>query len=128
MPERLVIVINGTPVLEYDRAKPLAAGQEKYLEELDAKLRQGLQLNGQAVNHPDALQRAQFVALQLLDALHKNNESTAAAACAYLATRRPELRQLRADESQGAWTIDLVQDRPYIPGTPIRFTPFRSTS
>ncbi len=109
----LVVVINGEAVLEYDRRKPLADAQLTYLQRMDHKMDQGLQLSGEEVANPDLEQRARFVAIHLIEALQHDNEANAAASCAWLASRVPALKQVRADINGVDAQVDLVFDRAY---------------
>lgn len=109
----LTVVINGDSILEYDRDKGLPAQQSAYLDRMDRQMDTGLTLNGEVIASPDQLQRAQFVALHLIEALRDENEAQAAASCAYLANRIPELKQVRVEDTGAGLHVDLVFDRAY---------------
>ncbi len=111
----LTVVINGEAVIEYDRRKPLASRQQSFLDRMDRDMDGGIGADGQRGASPDLMARARFVANNLLQALDTQNDSIAAATCAYLALRLPELKQVRADRKDGELHIDLVFDRPYVP-------------
>jgi len=117
----LAVVLNGTLQLEYHRDKPLPDAQHQYLDRMDQFMDSGITLGGVRINAPDQLQRAQFVASSLIQSLHDDNESLAAASCAYLATRIPELRQIKATEVNEQRSIDLVFDKHYVPEQTIKF-------
>ena len=78
----LVVVLDGVSQLEYARATPLAPAQRDYLDRLDQNMDAGIELGAQHIDQPNALQRAQFIAMQLLQAVQDGNESVAAATCA----------------------------------------------
>ncbi len=121
MSERLTVVLNGESQLEYDRAKDLADDQRGYLDRMDAKMDAGIELAGRTLPSPDALQRAQFVALQLLQAVQSGDEGMAAATCTYLAVRIPELKQVRGVVKEGESSLDLVFDQDYAPELKLNF-------
>ena len=121
MSSKLAVVLNGTLQLEYHRDKPLPEAQRQYLDRMDQSMDKGIELGGVQTAAPDQLQRAQFVASGLIQSLHDDNESLAAASCAYLATRIPELRQVKASEANDQRSIDLVFDKDYVPEQPIKF-------
>lgn len=106
----LAVHMNGTSVVEYDRDKPLAEQQQAYLERMDNKMDLGITLNEEFIISPDPLQRARFVASQMVQALVVDNEQLIAATCAWLALRVNELKQVRVTDSEGTYTIDLVFD------------------
>ncbi len=117
----LAVILNGTLQLEYHRDKPLPDSQRQYLDRMDQFMDDGIALGGTHIAAPDQLQRAQFVASSLIQSLHDDDESLAAASCAYLAVRIPELRQVKATEVNEQRNIDLVFDKSYVPEQTIKF-------
>lgn len=121
MSENLAVVLDGISQLEYARATPLVQPQREYLDRLDQKMDGGIELLGLHIKHPDALQRAQFIALQLLKAVEAGDEAAAAASCAYLANRIPDLKQVRATTHTGMLSFDLVFDKAYCKEVKVEF-------
>ncbi len=105
-----VVLVNGDSQIEYDRARALPAKQVEFLDKMDTKMTQGIVLNGSTIAHPDIVQRAQFVSMQLIAALIDGNDQLIAATCAYLANRLPDLKQLKVDEN---YNFTLVFDEEY---------------
>mgnify|MGYP001829230828 CR=1 FL=1 len=123
----LTIVINGEAHLEYDRSKPLPEAQRDYLVRMDERMDAGVQLGGADVDQPDALQRAQFVAIQVIEGLQAGNDALVAAACAYLASRMPDLTQVKARLVDSGFSAELVFNEPYVKEVAVDFSP-RPTS
>ena len=121
MSEPLVVVLDGVSQVEYQRGVPLEPAQRDYLDRLDQRMDAGIELGGRRIDQPDALQRAQFIAQQLLDAVQAGNEAVAAATCAYLANRIPDLKQVRAVTRAGLLSFDLVFDKPYVKEVKVDF-------
>ena len=121
MSEPLVVVLDGVSQVEYQRGVPLEPAQRDYLDRLDQRMDAGIELGGRRIEQPDALQRAQFIAQQLLDAVQAGNEAVAAATCAYLANRIPDLKQVRAVTRAGLLSFDLVFDKPYVKEVKVDF-------
>lgn len=117
----LAVVLNGTLQLEYHRDKPLPEAQLQYLDRMDQIMDAGITLADAKIATPDQLQRAQFVASSLIQALQDDNEALAAASCSYLANRIPELRQIKATTVKDQRSIDLVFDKNYASEQPIKF-------
>lgn len=117
----LTVVLNGQAVIEYDRRKPLASRQRLFLDHMDRDMDSGFSLDGRQEASPDLLTRARFVATSLVEALEAANDSVAAATCAYLALRLPELKQVRADRKDGQLHIDLVFDQPHVQTQTVHF-------
>jgi hypothetical protein len=113
-PLALVVVVNGQPSLEYDRNRPLDEKQCAGLDRMDHQMDAGIRLQGDWLHDPDRIQRAQFVASHLIEALQNGNEALSAAACAYLAVRLPGLQQVCATLTGGAVSLELVFDRPWV--------------
>lgn len=109
----MAVLLNGVAQLEYDRDKPLPDHQALYLDKMDEKLEKGIELDDGMVANPDLQQRAQFVAANLVHAIKSNDEAMAAAMCSWLATRMPDLKQVKIDESEEGMLIDLVFDEDY---------------
>ncbi len=121
MVHKLVVAIDGVSQLEYDRTRPLAPQQQAALEAMDRKMDKGIRLAGLELPEPDPLQRAQFVAEQLMAAIDMEQEVLAAATLAWLANRLPELRQVAVRHSAAGRVIDLVFDRDHVPEQTVRF-------
>ncbi len=121
MSEYLVVVLDGVSQLEYVRATALVPAQQDYLDRLDQKMDAGIELAGLYIQHPDALQRAQFIAVQLVQAVQAGNEAQAAVTCAYLANRIPDLKQVRASTRAGLLSFDLVFDKAFSKEVKVEF-------
>lgn len=119
----LVVQVNGTPMLEYDRTKTLTPVQEQSLTLMEEKLSQGLNLNNEHIPNPSAEQRIEFVAANLISATLNDEEVLAAASCAYIAHALPELKQIKALEKNGEVSIELIFDREYQPEEKLNFVP-----
>ena len=112
----LHVVFNAEPVLEFDRSKPVPGHQRQYLDNMDLKMDQGIQLGDDFIPSPNALQRSQFVANSLVNSLLKQNYGQAVAMCTYLGKRMPELKQIKcegAEGEEGGISIEFVYDRDY---------------
>lgn len=112
----LHVVFNNEPVLEFDRSKPVPGHQRSYLDQMDTKMDQGIQLGDDFIQQPNALQRSQFVANSLVNSLLKQNYDQAIAMCTYLGKRIPELKQIKCegtDGEEGGISIEFVYDRDY---------------
>jgi hypothetical protein len=121
MSDIMAVLLNGVAQLEYHRDKPLPAHQELYLEKMDHKMDQGIMLGDTLVAKPDLNQRAQFVAGNLAHAILSNDEAMSSALCSYLATRLPELKQVKIQDQQGEISIDLVFDEEYQKQVAVQF-------
>jgi hypothetical protein len=115
MSSLFAVLLNGIAQIEYDRNKPLPDYQGAYLEKMDQKMvDEGISLGDTTIENPDLGQRAQFVAANLAHAIKSNNEQMAAAMTSWLATRLPELKQVKFNDSNGDMEIDLVFDEDYV--------------
>lgn len=114
----MIVQVDGKVVLEYDRRKPLNRKQKEDLSRLDAKL----SVNVKSDHNP--LKFTEVVGCALVKALQTGNDQVTAAACAWLANRIPELRQVKAKtEDQGHVSIELVFNRGYQAEQTIHFVP-----
>ncbi|MCO6414375.1 MAG: hypothetical protein J5I92_16695 [Thiogranum sp.] len=120
---RLVVLINGEAQLEYDRSRALPELQSRYLDRMDEQMDTGVQLGSVWIEKPDRMQRARFVAMHLVQAIQKNDEASIAASCSWLASRLPELKQVKARLVGAGFSLELVFDKPYIAEATVSFFP-----
>lgn len=124
----MAVLLNGTAQIEYNREIALPARQRDYLARMDQDMDAGIQLGNRYIDMPDQTQRAQFVALHLIQSLLVDNEQHIAASCAYLADRMPDLKQVKAvTKPDGAIGIDLVFNEDYKNQVKVEFIPPGST-
>lgn len=123
MENKLVVTLNGQPVVEYDRNKRLPGHQRQFLDRMDQDMDAGVQVGDEWYAEPDMNQRAKFVAMHLVQALVKDDEQTIAATCAYLANRLPELKQVKAIEQGDSFFMDLIFDRELKNQVSVSFEP-----
>lgn len=122
----LVVQVNGTPMLEYDRSKTLSTAQQQSLSLMDEKLNNGLTLGETHIAKPNLEQRVEFISANLIAAVLNDNEILAAASCAYIAHALPDLKQIKALEENGEVSIELIFDRDYQPEEKLNFVPIES--
>lgn len=124
MSDVMAVLLNGTAQLEYNRELTLPAKQQDYLARMDQDMDAGIRLGNQYIEMPDQTQRAQFIALHLIQSLLVDNEQHIAASCAYLANRLPDLKQVKAvTKPDGAIGIDLVFSEDYKNQIKVEFMP-----
>jgi len=109
----LMAVVDGEPVIEYDRDKVLPDNQLEYLNKMDEKMEMGIPSGQGNIFAPDQEQKAYFVANQLMSAISSEDEQLIAASMAYLAVRLPDLKQISSKEKDGETQISLIYDREY---------------
>jgi len=110
----LYVILNGDPLLEFDRRKPVPGHQRQYIDNMDSQMEQGIQAGDDFIKAPNPLQRSQFVANSLVNMLLKENYSMAVAMCTYLAKRMPDLQQIQCkSNSEDDISIEFVFDRSY---------------
>lgn len=119
----LAVLLNGIAQLEYDREIPLTEYQQGYIEAMDTKMDVGINIDGQDIERPDINQRVQFVAANMLNAMKNNEEGMTSALCSYIASRLPDLKQIKIHENDSSVTIDLVFDDEYSKQAAVQFTP-----
>ncbi len=108
MPTKLRVIVNGNEVFQYDKNTRHPGKQREIFDNMDLDMDAGIELAGDVIASPDKMQRAQYVAMSLLYAIQMNRDSLISAACGYLATRLPYLKQIRAAEHGDEVTMDLI--------------------
>ena len=109
----LVVVVNDQLMLQYDRSKELPEHQQQHLQKLDGKFDQGIELQGHFIAQPDIEQRAKYMALSLMEGIIYQEDAKAAVSLAWLATRLPDLKQVKAIVDDQGTHFDLIFDRAY---------------
>ena len=117
----LVIVMNSEKVLEYFRARSLSNQQLIDLDRIDAKLLQGFRVAGEFIKQPSAEDKAMFMTNMLIHALNQNDETKMGLCCSFLATRYPDLKQVRIVQHPDRTSIEMINDRIYVEETQVQF-------
>ena len=117
-----VVSLNSSKVLEYYRDRPLSKKQHRDLEATDTKLNAGILAGGRLIQNPSMEDKSVFIANQLADALDNDDEVAIAIACAYLATRFINLKQLKITTHEDRVSIELVNDKEFAEQIPMKFT------
>jgi hypothetical protein len=118
----MAVLLNGIAQLEYDRNKLLPDHQALYLDKMDKKMDEGILVGDETIKNPNLNQRTQFTVANLAHAIKANDESTAAALCSYLAIRLPELKQVKIEDNEGKFSIEMVFDEDYRKQVAVQFT------
>lgn len=117
----LAVVVNDQLILQYDRDRPLPGHQQSYLEKLDRKFDDGIELQGEFLPEPDLQQRARYMSLSLMEGIIYQEDALASASLAWLATRLPDLKQVVAVVDEAGTKFELVFDREYQPHQVVKF-------
>jgi len=104
----LSVYINGKNILQYDKNTRLPGKQRQFLDAMDRDMDEGFEINDEIIESADKMQRANYVAMNLLYAIETKNESMTSATCGYLANRLPELKQIRSVDSGEEITMHLI--------------------
>jgi len=120
-PLPFVVSLNSTKVLEYFRDRVINQSQLDDLNKLESKLDAGFNIDGKFIDSPDVRDKAIFIANNLAAALIADNDSIAAVSCSYLATRYPDLQQLKISSNNGYTSIELIYDKEYTEQSPIKY-------
>lgn len=110
MPSKLRVVYNGSEVYEYEKNTRHPGKQRQLLDNMDLDMDEGIEIDGDFISSPDKKQRAQYVAMSLLYGIQMKSEGLISAACGYLVTRLPDLKQIRAIEDDEVVTMELIFD------------------
>jgi len=127
MSDKVGFLLDGQEVLTYDRSRALPDKQREYLNILDDQLEDGFILSDQQIDKPNLQQKTQFIALNLVNALTKEDDNTAIIMFTYLVNRMPELKQAKAKiketDSGQQIGVEFVFDEVKSEGQKIEFRP-----
>ena len=99
-------------MLRYECGATLPALQRRQLEQLDRRLDQGIELDGENIAAPDAGQRLRFVLGLLLRALPRGEDAALRGLCTWLGQRVPGLAVIHIHTR----AQDLEVELEYAPG------------
>jgi hypothetical protein len=117
----MAVVVNDQLMMQYDRNTPLPEHQQQYLDKLDTKFELGIELQNEFLANPDLEQRAKYMALSLMEGIIYQEDNKAAVSMAWLATRLPDLKQVKAIVDEQGAHFDLIFDREYQPHQVVHF-------
>lgn len=110
MSQYLKIILNNEAVLEYDRNTRLPGKRRQFLDMMDVDMDEGIIIGGDIVEYPNFKQREKYVAMNLIEGLHKNEDSLVSVTCAYLSNRAPTLKEIRANECGDDVSMELIYE------------------
>ena len=108
--KKFIVLINDQAVYECDRDIALEEKQLEFLDKMDSDMDRGIKIQGQLFASPDSMQRAQFVAMNLIKALQQDNDAAKSVSCAYLVNRLPGLVEVRANDQGDTINIEFVEE------------------
>lgn len=110
MSSMLEIRMNHRIILKYDRNTRLPGKQRQFLDIMDHDMDEGINLGDSFYEHPDIVQKAKYVAMQLAHGIHNHDQGLIKATCAYLTNRIPSLQQININDSGEEVMINLHFD------------------
>lgn len=108
MSDSLLISVNDETVFEYERCIAIDDQKRLFLDKMDRDMSSGFKVHGEMIAEPDAQQRAEFVAMNLIKALQQDNEASVMACCAYLIQRQPELLEVKVSDVDKRVAVEFV--------------------
>lgn len=109
--KKLVVFVNNEIVFEFDREISFEEGQLAFLDKMDSDMDKGIKIRGELISSPDSMQRAMFIAMNLIKGLQQNNEAVIASSCAYLTNRNPVLAEVHANDLEGSVDIEFREEQ-----------------
>jgi len=127
MSDKVAFLLEGQEVLTYDRSQALPEQQREYLDIIDNQMDEGFVLSDKRIENPTLQQKTQFIALNLVSALSKEDDQTAIIMFTYLVNRMPELKQAKAKtkttDAGNQVGVEFVFDEVKSDGQKIEFLP-----
>lgn len=127
MLDQVGFLMEDQEVLTYDRSQTLPEQQRDYLDNMDTMMDKGFILGEESIPSPDFQQKTQFVALNLVNALLKEDDQEAIMLFTYLVNRMPDLKQAKAKTKEGTAGrkigIEFIFDEVKPQGEKIQFQP-----
>lgn len=116
------LVVNEETVLQFDRDISIPENQKAFLMQMEIKMSGGFDLAGEFIKKPDLMQKAQFVALNMLDYINQENFNMAIGLFTYIVSSMPDLKQLEAVGSGNDYKIEFNFDEDLGQWQTVNFT------
>lgn len=127
MSDKVGFLMDGQEVLTYDRSQDLPEQHRAYIDKMDEHMDEGIDLAGTHIDQPDLQQKSQFVALNLVQSLLKEDDQTAIMMFTYLVNRMPDLKQAKSKIQEGESGkkigVEFIFDEVKPEGQKIEFHP-----
>ena len=108
MSDILSVYINDKIILEYDKKTRHPGKQRQFFDGMDIDMDEGIEINNEKITSPDKTQRANYVAMSLLQGIKSESEGMISNTFGYLVNRLPELKQIRSLENGDKITMELI--------------------
>ena len=108
--KKLSVFINVQLAFEYDRSTELDDKQLEFLERMDRDMDRGFKIYGELISEPDSKQKATFVVMNLLKAIHQEDDARITASCAYLSNRLPHVVEVHARDQGSRIDIEFIEE------------------
>jgi len=116
------LVVNDQPMLQFDRNIAIPKEQKAFLMQMEIKMSGGIQLANEWIEKPDLMQKAQFVALNLLEYIEQENFTKAIALFTYIVDSLSDLQQLNAKGSSSNFKVEFVFDEDFHQWQEVKFS------
>ncbi len=105
----LEITLDDQSVLNYERRR-LPGLQRGMLEQMDQDMEAGILLDDRKITTPTRMQCAQYVVMQLHRAIETDRTNKARLMCSWLATRMPDLKEIRISTNNKQISCEFVRN------------------
>lgn len=108
MPQQIEVSVNQQVLLTFDSQPRLAGKQRQFLDNMDDDMDKGIDLAGESCKNPSDLEKAQYVAMRLMQGLDAEDKSLVSICCAYLGHRYPDLTVIKAKMHKDEIQMELL--------------------
>ena len=107
MPSGFVVTLNKQIIHTYEDI-PAPARLRRHFDELDQYMESGVQLGDTFVKQPSAYQKQQYVAMDLIHSLEKNDSQIVQVLSAYLMKRISQLIELKVTSKDDVFNMKFI--------------------
>jgi len=107
MPSSFVVTLNNQIIHTYEDI-PAPARLRRYFDEMDQYMESGVQLGDTFVKQPSGYQRQQYVAMDLIHSLEKNDSQIVQVLSAYLMKRNSILIEIKVTSNDDVFNMKFI--------------------
>lgn len=107
MSQGFKLTVNNQIVHEFNETRS-PARLRRHLDEIDSMLDNGFELAGERVDKPTALQRKQYIAIHLFNAIDRQDDNLTRVMSTYFGSRFTEVNEIQITQSGEEFNLHMI--------------------
>ena len=104
-----IVTLNDQLIYTYTHM-PLPGRLRRYHDEMDKQMDNGIKLGEQWIDQPGALQKQQYVAMTLFNALEQKDTNLVNVVSSFLSGRYQSIKEIRVTEQDDVFNLSIISE------------------